>query len=71
MDRKPFRILAIAGSLRQGSYNRGLLRAAQEVAPAWVEVQFFDISQLAPLVSLCRFFISHKDQSACLFFQRA
>ena len=46
MDRKPFRILALAGSLRQGSYNRGLLRAAQEVAPAWVEVQFFDIGQL-------------------------
>lgn len=46
MDRKPFRIRAIAGSLRQGSYNRGLLRAAQEVAPAWVEVQFFDIGQL-------------------------
>jgi chromate reductase, NAD(P)H dehydrogenase (quinone) len=46
VDRKPFRILAIAGSLRQGSYNRGLLRAAQEVAPGWVEVQFFDIGQL-------------------------
>ena len=46
MDRKPFRILAIAGSLRQGSYNRGLLRTAQEVAPDWVEVQFFDIGQL-------------------------
>jgi chromate reductase, NAD(P)H dehydrogenase (quinone) len=46
VDRKPFRILAIAGSLRQGSFNRGLLRAAQEVAPEGVEVQFFDIGQL-------------------------
>src|SRR5260370_2978800 len=46
VNRKPFRILAIAGSLRQGSYNRGLLRASQEVAPGWVEVQFFDIGQL-------------------------
>ena len=46
MDRKPFRILAVAGSLRQGSYDRGLLRAAQELAPEWVEVQFFDIGQL-------------------------
>jgi chromate reductase len=46
VERKPFRILAIAGSLRQGSFNQGLLRAAKEVAPEWVEVQFFDIGQL-------------------------
>ena len=46
MDNKPFRILALAGSLRQGSYNRGLVRAAEELAPEWVEVQFFDIGTL-------------------------
>ena len=46
MNKKPFRILALAGSLRQGSYNRGLLRAAAELAPEWVEVQFFDIGTL-------------------------
>jgi chromate reductase, NAD(P)H dehydrogenase (quinone) len=46
IDKKLFRILAIAGSLRQGSYNQGLLRAAREVAPDWVEVQFFDIGTL-------------------------
>src|SRR5205809_892860 len=46
VDRKPFRILAIAGSLWQGSFNRGLLRAAEELAPEWVEVRFFDIGQL-------------------------
>ena len=46
MDNKPFRILALAGSLRQGSYNQGLLRAAKELAPDWVEVQFFDIGTL-------------------------
>jgi chromate reductase len=46
VDRKPFRILAIAGSLRQGSYNRGLLRAAEALSPDGVEVRFFDIGQL-------------------------
>ncbi len=46
MDSKPFRILAVAGNLRQGSYNRGLLRAAEELAPEWIEVRFFDIGQL-------------------------
>jgi len=46
VDRKLFRILAVAGSLRQGSYNRGLLRAAEALAPDGVEVRFFDIGQL-------------------------
>ena len=35
-------ILGIAGSLRAGSYNRALLRAASEVAPAGVELKIFD-----------------------------
>jgi chromate reductase, NAD(P)H dehydrogenase (quinone) len=46
VDNNPFRILAFPGSLRQGSYNRGLLRAAEELAPEWVEVEFFDIGTL-------------------------
>jgi chromate reductase, NAD(P)H dehydrogenase (quinone) len=46
VEKKRFRILSIAGSLRQGSYNRGLLRAAEELAPEWVEMQFFDIGTL-------------------------
>ena len=46
MDNKEFRILALADSLRHGSYNRGLLRAAGKLAPDWVKVQFFDIGTL-------------------------
>ena len=40
------RILAIPGSLRRRSYSRGLLRAAQEVAPDWVEVDIYDLDQI-------------------------
>src|SRR6266700_2316308 len=36
------RILAISGSLRRGSYNTGLLRAAAEEAPEDVELVFYD-----------------------------
>jgi chromate reductase len=40
------RVLGIAGSLRSASYNRGLLRAAQELAPDGVEVDLLDIRDL-------------------------
>jgi chromate reductase, NAD(P)H dehydrogenase (quinone) len=36
------RILAISGSLRDGSYNTALARAAAQLAPAGVEVELFD-----------------------------
>jgi chromate reductase len=39
-------VLAFAGSLRQGSYNRALLRAAQEVAPAGMTLSIFDIADV-------------------------
>jgi chromate reductase, NAD(P)H dehydrogenase (quinone) len=35
------RILAISGSLRAASYNTALLRAAAELAPAGVDVEFY------------------------------
>ncbi len=38
------RILGIAGSLRQGSYNKALLRAAIEVAPSGVHIDVFDLA---------------------------
>ena len=37
------RILAFAGSLRAASYNRALLRAAQELAPAGMTIEIFDL----------------------------
>ncbi|MCH8025999.1 MAG: NAD(P)H-dependent oxidoreductase [Chloroflexi bacterium] len=46
MSDSGIRVLGISGSLRQHSFNRGLLRAAQEVAPGGVEVDVFDLSDL-------------------------
>jgi chromate reductase len=40
------RILALPGSLRRGSYNRGLIRAAQELAPDDVTIDVFDLRAL-------------------------
>ena len=41
-------ILGIAGSLRVRSYNRALLRAAQELQPEGMEIRSFDIAVVAP-----------------------
>lgn len=38
--------LGIAGSLRRGSYNRGLIRAAVEVAPAGTSVVPYDLAEI-------------------------
>ena len=43
---KPIRILGIAGSLREGSYNRGVLRAAVELVPEGAQIETFDIAGL-------------------------
>ena len=40
------RVLAISGSLRAGSYNRALLRAAQELAPEGMRIEDFDLGPL-------------------------
>lgn len=41
-----YEIAGIAGSLRQGSFNRALLRAAQEVAPASLRITVHDLSPI-------------------------
>src|ERR1700737_2454697 len=43
---KVLTVAAFAGSLRKGSFNRGLLRAAAESAPARMRVEIMDISDL-------------------------
>jgi len=45
VDNKEFRILALVGSL---------LRAAGELAPDWVKVQFFDIGTLPSSTRISR-----------------
>ena len=40
------RILGVAGSLRAGSFNRSLLRAAVELAPNGMTIELFDLLQV-------------------------
>ena len=40
------RVLAISGSLRKASFNTGLLRASQELAPDGMEIGIFDIRDI-------------------------
>jgi chromate reductase len=39
---KSITICGVAGSLRAGSYNRALLRAARELSPSSVDIRIFD-----------------------------
>jgi chromate reductase len=40
------RFLGFAGSLRRASYNRGLIRAAAELAPSGITIEPFDLGSL-------------------------
>ena len=42
----PIRVLGVSGSLRAGSYNTALLRAAAELAPEGMAVEICDISAI-------------------------
>lgn len=42
----PIRVLGFAGSLRQGSFNRALLRAAKDSAPAGMVIDTFDLAPI-------------------------
>jgi chromate reductase len=45
-DLDRFSVLGIAGSLRSGSYNRALLRAAVELAPPTMGIDIFDLAPI-------------------------
>ena len=44
----PLKILGIAGSLRKASYNRGALRAAQQLCPEGATLEVFELDGIPP-----------------------
>ena len=44
----PLKILGIAGSLRKASYNRGALRAAQQLCPEGASIEVFELDGIPP-----------------------
>jgi chromate reductase len=46
MDPRPIQILGIAGSLRRASFNRGLIRAAVELAPPGITLSVFELHEI-------------------------
>src|SRR5438132_707481 len=44
--RKFMRLLGIAGSLRRGSYNRGLIEAARQLLPPSIAVEVFELDDI-------------------------
>ena len=42
------KILGIAGSLRKQSYNKGALRAAQQLCPEGAQIEAFDLAGIPP-----------------------
>ncbi len=43
---EPLKFLAFAGSLRKGSYNKALIKAAVEVAPSNIKIEVYDLEGL-------------------------
>ena len=46
--KKPLSIFSFAGSLRQNSYNKALLRAAMELKPKDAKLEIFDLEGIPP-----------------------
>lgn len=50
----PIQVIGIAGSLRTQSYNRALLRAVQEVAPAEINLTILDLTRFLSITLMWR-----------------
>ena len=48
IEKTKIHILGIAGSLRKGSFNKALLRNAEELLPEGVELEIFDLEGIPP-----------------------
>jgi chromate reductase len=46
--KQPVKILGFVGSLRKGSYNKALMRAAVELAPEDAAIEVFDLTGIPP-----------------------
>ncbi len=45
-DPTPLKVMAMSGSLRKGSFNTLSIRAAQELAPAGMSIELYDLASL-------------------------
>ena len=48
MDKNKIKVLGFAGSLRQGSYNKVLLRSAADLVPDDMQLEIFDLEGIPP-----------------------
>ena len=48
MEKNKLKVLSFAGSLRRGSYNKALLRAAADLVPEDMNIEIFDLEGIPP-----------------------
>ena len=48
MNKNKIKVLGFAGSLRQGSYNKALLRSAADLVPDDMQLEIFDLEGIPP-----------------------
>jgi len=48
LDKNKIKVLGFAGSLRQGSYNKALVRSAADLVPDDMQLEIFDLEGIPP-----------------------